>query len=273
MPELPEVETVRRGLDSALRGAAIKNVLLRRADLRVAFPKDFAKTLAGRTIRQIDRRAKYLLFHLDSGDVVIAHLGMSGQFLIRLGKPKTFSKHDHVAIELADGRYLLFNDTRRFGLMTLTTDKKMESHPLLSSLGPEPLSSAFSPEYLKAKLAARRSPVKPALMDQQLVVGVGNIYASEALYEAGINPKASAMKTAKHADKLVKSIHKVLKAAIASGGSSLKDFINTEGEAGYFQHQFKVYGRESEPCHQCDTPIRSLRQAGRSTFFCPHCQK
>lgn len=273
MPELPEVETVRRGLDNALRGAVIKNVQLRRKDLRSAFPKGFASALTGRTIRSVERRAKYLLFRLDSEAVVIAHLGMTGRFLISFTKPKSFSAHDHLVIRLADGRTLIFNDARRFGLMTLASAAQIKKHPLLVRLGPEPFSHEFSSVYLKDKLSTRHSAIKPALMDQQLVVGVGNIYASEALFQAGISPKRRASHVAPKAARLVKAIHKVLQAAIASGGSSLRDFVSVSGEEGYFQHTFYVYGRAGKPCLKCHTPIRTLRQSGRSTFFCPKCQK
>jgi formamidopyrimidine-DNA glycosylase len=273
MPELPEVETVRRGLDHALAGAVIENVQLRRKNLRTAFPPRFAETLTGRQIKSVERRAKYLVFRLDSEDVVIAHLGMSGRFLINLTEPKKFSAHDHLIIRLEDGRTLVFNDARRFGLMTITNSKKVSTHPLFARLGPEPFEQEFSTSYLKDKLAARRSPIKPVLMDQHLVVGVGNIYASEALFDAGVNPKRMACDVADKASALVKSIHKVLSAAISSGGSSLRDFMGVDGNAGYFQHKFFVYDREGKPCLTCRTPIKMIRQSGRSTFFCPKCQK
>lgn len=273
MPELPEVETVRRGLDNALSGAVISRVELRRKDLRTAFPRNFSKALAGRAIRAVERRAKYLLFRLDSEDIVIAHLGMSGRFLISLTRPKHFSKHDHLVIELSDGRFLIFNDARRFGLVTLTNRSAIKKHPLLNRLGPEPLSEDFSVGYLREKLRARRSPVKTALMDQRLVVGIGNIYASEALFNAGIDPRKPAVDAAGKAPALLKSIHKVLEAAIESGGSSLRDFVTISGKEGYFQHRFQVYGRAGKPCFICRAPIRVIRQSGRSTFFCPRCQK
>lgn len=273
MPELPEVETVRRGLDTALAGACIESVLQRRKDLRAAFPRGFAKTLTGRTIRSIERRAKYLLFRLDGNQVMIAHLGMSGRFLINFSKPKYFGKHDHLIIKLSDGRTLIFNDPRRFGLMTLTGADTIRKHALLKHLGPEPLGPGFSAGYLKKKLAGRRAPVKTALMDQELVVGVGNIYASEALFDAGIDPRKPAADAAGKAAALVISIRKVLEAAIASGGSSLRDYKQVSGELGTFQHRFHVYGRDEKPCRKCRTLIRVIRQAGRSTFFCPRCQK
>jgi formamidopyrimidine-DNA glycosylase len=273
MPELPEVETVRTGLESALAGAKITKLLLRRADLRIPFPEDLSKKLAGRTITSIARRAKYLVFTFDSNDVLIAHLGMSGRFSVVKKAPEKFSAHDHAAFYLADGRCLLYNDARRFGLMTLCKKTQLAAHPLFAHLGPEPLEKAFSSAYLKGQLAARRAPVKTTIMDQAVVVGVGNIYASEALFLAKIHPQTPACEAAKHASSLVKTIRSVLLAAIDSGGSSLRDFVHVSGEAGYFQHRFNVYGRGGEPCFACDSPLQSIRQAGRSTFFCPGCQK
>ncbi|MDE3060532.1 MAG: bifunctional DNA-formamidopyrimidine glycosylase/DNA-(apurinic or apyrimidinic site) lyase [Pseudomonadota bacterium] len=272
MPELPEVETVRTGLEQAIKGAAIRKVTLRRGDLRVPFPKGLAEALAGRRIASIGRRAKYLLFYLDSGDALIVHLGMTGRFLVEK-KPPVLGKHDHVVFSLADGRWLIFNDARRFGLMTLAKKSDLEAHPLLAGLGPEPFDRGFSPKYLENALAARKGPVKPVLMDQQLVVGVGNIYASEALFRAGIDPRQPAHKAAGKAKEIVAAIRQVLKDAIASGGSSLRDFLHITGYSGDFQHRFQVYGRKGKPCFACLTPIRMLRQAGRSTFFCPKCQK
>jgi len=273
MPELPEVETVCRGLEAALKGAVIKNVTLRRKDLRVPFPKGFAETLAGRRIQKIERRAKYLLFRFDSDDVLIAHLGMSGRFSVEKKAPKAFATHDHVVMTLTDGRVAIYNDARRFGLMLLAKKASLAAHPLLAGLGPEPLSEDFSPAYLKAKLAGRKGPVKPVLMDQALVVGVGNIYASEALFLVGLDPRTPAVKAALKADALVEAIRKVLGDAIASGGSSLRDFLHVSGEAGYFQHRFNVYGRGGKACFSCHKPIETLRQAGRSSFWCPRCQR
>lgn len=273
MPELPEVETVRSGLEQAINGAQIKTVLLRRKNLRVPFPVGFAGALEGRVIQSIGRRAKYLLLYLDSGEVVIAHLGMSGRFTVLPKKPTSFNKHDHFVAGLADGRYLIFNDARRFGLMTLTPQSKLNQHKLLRHLGPEPLSEDFSAEYLARVLKTRKIAIKPALMDQELVVGVGNIYASEALFDAGIDPRKPASQAAKDAEKIVLAIRKVLKAALASGGSSLRDFIDITGGSGYFQHEFKVYDREGKSCHACGSNIQAIRQAGRSSFFCPACQK
>ncbi len=273
MPELPEVETVRRGLEKAISGARIVKVTLRRAGLRIPFPENLPRQLAGRTIVSVGRRAKYLLFSLDSGDVLVAHLGMSGKFILLADKPETWGKHDHVVMALADGRWLVFNDARRFGLMTLARGDELEKLSFFTGMGPEPFSGQFSPEYLKSKLSARSMPVKPALMDQALVVGVGNIYASEALYLAGIHPRTPAKKAAKHAAVLVQTVCRVLDDAIRSGGSSLRDFVQLSGEEGHFQHRFNVYGRAGKPCPRCAEPIKTLRQAGRSTFFCPGCQR
>jgi formamidopyrimidine-DNA glycosylase len=272
MPELPEVETVRRALEQSVQGAIIGNVMLRRKDLRVPFPPGFAKALCGQRIASVRRRAKYLLLELENGQVWLAHLGMSGRFSV--GAPaKEHDRHDHVVVQLQDGRELIYNDARRFGLMAICPRDALAQHPLLAGLGPEPLDDAFSPAYLEAALLRRSGPVKPALMDQALVVGVGNIYASEALFLAGIHPQASARDAAAHAPALVRHIRHVLQAAIASGGSSLRDFFQLSGETGYFQHQFQVYGRQGKPCFSCKSAIETLRQAGRSSFFCPHCQK
>lgn len=273
MPELPEVETVRRGLEEALKGAAIRKVTLRRGDLRVPFSKGMAEALAGRRIEDIRRRAKYLLFDLDSDDALIVHLGMTGRFLLEKGEPGALKAHDHAVFELQDGRTLVFNDARRFGLMQLAKKDALEQHPLFKGLGPEPFGKEFSPKYLQKALEKRKSPIKPVLMDQALVVGVGNIYASEALFAAGIDPRKPACKTAGKAAEMTAAIRQVLKDAIASGGSSLRDFLHVTGYAGDYQHRFQVYGRKGKPCFSCGAPIRSLRQAGRSTFFCPHCQK
>lgn len=272
MPELPEVETVRRGLGGALPGVVIKSVKLRRAGLRVPFPKGFAAALAGRRIVSIGRRAKYLLFHLDSGDVLIGHLGMSGRFSLLAAPPEKFAAHDHAVFYLNDGRCLIYNDARRFGLMTLAKEKTLASHRLLAALGPEPLGKDFSAAYLKKALLQRKGPVKPVLMDQSLVVGVGNIYASEALFIAGVSPFCLAAQAAEKTPALVSAIRRVLREAIASGGSSLRDFVQLSGETGYFQHCFQVYGREGQPCLSCRAPIQAVRQAGRTTFFCPSCQ-
>lgn len=273
MPELPEVETVRTGLEGAIVGASIEKVVLRRADLRQPFPEHMPKTLAGRRFERIERRAKYLLFYTDGPDVLIAHLGMTGRFSVERKAPKQFEAHDHVVMHLKDGRCMIYNDARRFGVMTLAKADVLDQHPLLAALGPEPLEKAFSAVYLKAQLSARKTPVKVAIMDQALVVGVGNIYASEALFLAGIDPRTPAFEAAPKAAPLVTSIRQVLQAAITSGGSSLRDFVQVSGDSGYFQHHFQVYDRTGEPCMSCGNPIQSIRQGGRSTFFCSSCQK
>lgn len=270
MPELPEVETVRTGLDGALRGAKIRKVVLRRGDLRTAFADGFAESVAGAVIVGVRRRAKYLLFMLDNGLAIVSHLGMTGRFSVVEKAPKSYGKHDHVVWELADKRVVVFNDARRFGMMGLAEDES--SYPAFATLGPEPLEKEFSAKYLKAALAKKKIAVKVALMEQKLVVGVGNIYASEALFLCHIDPRRMACDVAGLSAAMVKAIRVVLKEAIASGGSSLRDFVHVSGESGYFQHRFNVYGRKGKPCYICGAPIETLRQAGRSTFFCPHCQ-
>lgn len=272
MPELPEVETVRCGLEMAVKNTVIERVKLRRKDLRIPFPPDFASVVEGKKIGAVRRRAKYLLFDLGKDDILIAHLGMTGRFSVETAMPAAFSAHDHVVMELNDGRVMIYNDARRFGLMTLARRSEIDAHPLLANLGPEPLDKAFSTPYLKQELLKRNAPIKSTIMDQQLVVGVGNIYASEALYLVGIDPHRPAKSVANRSSDLIKAIRKVLNDAITSGGSSLRDFVQVSGESGYFQHQFNVYGRLEKPCFKCHTPIRSTRMSGRSTFFCPQCQ-
>jgi len=272
VPELPEVETVVRGLSQAVVGSTISRVSLHRKDIRFPFPKGFAKLLAGKRIVSVLRRAKYILITLDSGDTVIAHLGMSGRFSVVKKAPKAYETHDHVVWHLADGRELIYNDARRFGFMLLAKAHELHLHPMLAKLGPEPLEKGFSTAYLRAQLAKRRGPIKPVLMNQELVVGVGNIYASEALHMAGIHPESESHKASAKAALLIKCIREVLSAAIRSGGSSLRDFVQLSGQSGYFQHCFHVYDRAGEPCTTCKTAIVAIRQAGRSTFFCPKCQ-
>jgi len=240
--------------------------------LRVPFPEGFARAIEGAGIVSIQRRAKYLLFMLDCKLVVIAHLGMTGRFSVVAKKPRAYATHDHVVWELADGRTVIYNDARRFGVMTMAHLDALYTHPTLADMGPEPLEKAFSAAYLKQALLKRKIPIKVAQMDQKLVGGVGNIYASEALFLSHIDPRASAMDVANQSAVMVTSIRKVLRDAIASGGSSLRDFLHVSGESGHFQHSFNVYGRAGKPCFSCGTAIQTLRQAGRSTFFCPHCQ-
>ena len=245
---------------------------MRRHDLRSAIPKNFAKAITGCVIREVRRRAKYLLIDLDSGKILLSHLGMSGSFVVveKAGyAPRT---HDHVLIELKNNRLMVFNDPRRFGVVDLISADEEASHPLLKNLGPEPLNKEFSAAYLAKQLAKRKGPIKPVLMDQKLVVGVGNIYASEALHMSHISPFFPAHKLADKAPELIDAIRTTLKAAINSGGSTLRDYVGVQNEGGYFQHEFKVYGRDSEPCFRCHTTIETVVQAGRSTYWCPQCQ-
>ena len=281
MPELPEVETVMRGMDAALRGRRIAHVDVRRKDLRVPFPKDLAKNLTGRTLAQFSRRAKYVLARLDDGQVLVIHLGMSGR--VQLVGPQeefTAGKHDHLVVTMQDGRRFALNDARRFGVVLLLPEDKMDSHASFKGLGPEPLGNGFDAAYLEEALAGRKTAVKVAIMDQRIVVGVGNIYACEALYQAGIDPRRAAGKiTRAELDRLVPAIRDVLDRAIAAGGSTLRDYKQADGELGYFQHEFKVYGREGEGCPArgcaCKKAggIERIVQGGRSTFFCPVRQK
>lgn len=277
MPELPEVETIVRGLRPQLVGRRLVRVIARRPDLRIPLPPQFAGRLRGRRVESLRRRAKYILAGLDDGAVLIAHLGMSGQWLARrcedAGQP---GAHDHVEFETDDGMLLTYRDPRRFGLMTLTRENELGEHPLLASLGLEPLGNEFNGPALSAALAGRRTPVKAALLDQRVVAGIGNIYACEALYRAGISPRRMAASVpGVRAERLAAAIRSVLAEAIEAGGSSLRDYVQSSGELGYFQHFFQVYGREGEPCPGCDcgAAIRRIVQSGRSTFFCGHRQR
>jgi len=283
MPELPEVETVRRGLEPAMAGKIVNAVTLRRAGLRVPFPHDLENILKKRPVLRITRRAKYLLIHIGGGheDVLIVHLGMSGQMSV-ITKIKAYEpkKHDHMILTLNDGMGVVFNDARRFGMVMLSPAANLEAHPAFCDIGPEPLGNEFNGPVLRERLKGKITPIKLALLDQHIVAGVGNIYASEALYEAGISPlrKAGEVPAVK-TDALASAIQNVLNRAIASGGSSLKDFIRTDGQPGYFQHSFAVYDRAGEACPRCHaggkkkSVIQKIVQSGRSTYFCPHCQK
>ncbi len=274
MPELPEVETVCRGLAAHLVKARVAHVLVRRRDLRVPVPTHLEKAISGKTLARIARRAKYILFHFDDGQVLITHLGMSGRMVLGTSAPKRYQKHDHVIIGWADGHILIFNDARRFGLMVLTTESALAAHPLLKDLGPEPLAKEWNGAHLYETLHASQAPVKSVIMDQRKLVGVGNIYACEALFRAAIHPARAASKVKENeADRLAIAIRQVLEEAIISGGSTLRDYVRSSGDAGYFQHHFKVYGRHKLACFTCKTPIAMTRQAGRSTFFCKVCQK
>ncbi len=276
MPELPEVETVRRGLEPVLEGVRLADVQLFRGDLRFPLPEDMASRLQGRSVIGIDRRAKYLLFRM-SGDLVwLSHLGMSGRYRVFEADAPPREAHDHMEIVTDHGVTIRYNDPRRFGIMDLIDAGRVLDHKLLAGLGPEPLSNAFDGAALADGLGEKRSAIKVALLDQRVVAGVGNIYASEALFRARISPKRTA-RTVKRgrADRLAQAVREVLTDAIAAGGSSLRDHRQTSGELGYFQHRFKVYGRAEAPCPRCGDgyPIRHLMQGGRATFYCPNCQR
>lgn len=276
MPELPEVETVRRGLAAVLEGRVLTRVEIRRADLRLPFPEGFVERLTGRRVLAVGRRAKYLLMEMDSGLSLVGHLGMSGRILITRGRNTPPGAHDHVEFETGDGTVVTFCDPRRFGLMDLCATAALAAHPLLRDLGPEPLDDAFTGVALAAALAGKRTPIKAALLDQKVVAGVGNIYASEALFRAGLSPRRLAASVAGgRAERLAAAIKAVLTEAIASGGSSLRDHIQPSGELGYFQHNFAVYDREGRPCPGCDCgqSVRRLIQSGRSTFYCAKRQR
>ena len=293
MPELPEVETVRRGLQPVMEGAKIVRAEARRKDLRFPFQHDFVARLQGQTVIGLGRRAKYLLADLGSGDVLLMHLGMSGSFRIhKLDDKETPGQfhharakngaHDHVVFHMSSGADIVFNDPRRFGYMKVIAREALEQEPLLKGLGPEPLGNEFDAALLARACAGKTTSLKAALLDQRVVAGLGNIYVCEALFRAHLSPKrkAATLATKKseptdHARRLVAAIHDVLNQAIKAGGSSLRDHRQTSGELGYFQHSFQVYDREGEPCHSpgCDGIVRRFTQNGRSTFWCPKCQK
>ncbi|MBN8531774.1 MAG: bifunctional DNA-formamidopyrimidine glycosylase/DNA-(apurinic or apyrimidinic site) lyase [Alphaproteobacteria bacterium] len=271
MPELPEVETLRAELDVALRHAVIDEVVLRRNDLRFPMPKHLPQVMRGQAVRCVARRAKYLLIEGER-EAMLAHLGMSGKMVVHEQMPKTFGKHDHVVFSFRDGRALVFTDPRRFGMLDLLP--KQGVHKLLAGIGPEPLESGFDAVYLSKALEKRRGPIKTVIMDQRLVAGVGNIYASEALFLARISPSREAGSlTKKEATALLEAIQAVLRAAIASGGSTLRDYVRSGGEKGWFQHEFKVYDREGEACVHCGEALRHAVMGGRATYYCETCQR
>ena len=278
MPELPEVETVCRGLAPVLVGQVLTRVEQRRADLRIPFPENFVGRLEGRRVLGVRRRAKYILAELDNGEVLVMHLGMSGRFDIALpsGRQTLRGPHDHVTFHTASGAEITYCDPRRFGLMTLVGDGGLESHRLFCGMGPEPLGNAFNGAVLSAAVWGKSAPIKTVLLDQKVVAGLGNIYVCEALYRARLSPRRRASSVAgKRAERLVAVIRDVLGEAIEAGGSTLRDYAQVDGELGYFQHSFSVYGREGEPCRTegCGDSIRRLAQGGRSTFYCPTCQR
>jgi formamidopyrimidine-DNA glycosylase len=283
LPELPEVETVRRGLIPAMEGQRIVEARANRLDLRWPLPERFAERLTGARVLRLGRRSKYLLVDLDSGETLLIHLGMSGRMLVSglmLGAfhhdHPTPEKHDHVVIDLEGGARVTFNDARRFGAMDLMPTDSAGQHWLLRDLGPEPLGNGFDEVWLTARLKGRRSPIKTALLDQKLVAGLGNIYVSEALHRAGVSPLRQAGRIApRRIAALVPAIRAVLGEAIAAGGSSLRDHRQASGELGYFQHAFRVYDREGAACPKpgCSGTIRRAVQSGRSSFWCPICQR
>jgi formamidopyrimidine-DNA glycosylase len=279
MPELPEVETVRRGLVPRLVGHRIVRLTQRRKDLRVPLPARFAAKVEGRTVQAIDRRAKYLLLRLDDGHTLIVHLGMSGRMTLHDASSAAehpFERHDHVVFDMDDGWQVRFNDARRFGLMLLVPTEAVEKHKAFKGLGPEPLDRSFDGGALAARLKGRRTPIKAALLDQKTLVGVGNIYACEALYMSGISPRRSAHTVqGDRADRLARAIKNVLLRSIDDGGSTLRDHVQPGGELGYFQTRFKVYDRAGTVCptRDCGRIVKRLVQGGRSTFYCARCQR
>ncbi|MHB2167488.1 bifunctional DNA-formamidopyrimidine glycosylase/DNA-(apurinic or apyrimidinic site) lyase [Alsobacter sp. R-9] len=293
MPELPEVETVRRGLAPAMVDARLERVEQRRADLRFPFPDGFAARLQGRTIMALGRRAKYLLADLDDGEVLVMHLGMTGRFTVALPegdvRPGEFhheagglAAHDHVVFHLSNGARVTYNDARRFGFMTLVRRSALEEHPLFRGIGVEPLGNALDGELLARLFAGKAAPLKAALLDQRLIAGLGNIYVSEALHRAGLSPRRAAGTLTRRdgsptagATRLAAAIRAVLEEAVAAGGSTLRDYAHTDGSLGYFQHAFRVYDREGQPCPTpgCGGVVRRTVQSGRSTFYCGVCQR
>ncbi|WP_417450590.1 bifunctional DNA-formamidopyrimidine glycosylase/DNA-(apurinic or apyrimidinic site) lyase [Kordiimonas sp.] len=278
MPELPEVETVRRGLSPALEGATIAVATARVSKLRFPIPEDFSARLTGNRIERLTRRSKYILMECADGLMVILHLGMSGRVTIHKadGLPVAPAKHDHVELKTADGTHVIYNDARRFGLILFSDRETIADHPLIRDIGPEPLGNEFNVDVLNAGLMRRKSSIKAALLDQKLVAGLGNIYVCEALWRAGIHPSRQALSVAGDgAARLVPIIRDVLTEAIAAGGSTLKDYVQASGELGYFQHSFKAYGREGEACStpDCGGTIERIVQQGRSSFFCSTCQE
>jgi formamidopyrimidine-DNA glycosylase len=276
MPELPEVETVRRGLARRVLDRPITEVVVRRPDLRIPLPRDLRQRLVGRRIARLSRRAKYLCAHLDDGAVMILHLGMSGRLVVHDAPPEALETHEHVRILFKGGTTLSFTDHRRFGLIALTDEASLAAHRFFQHLGPEPLDRGFTGGVLANRLDGKATPIKAALLDQTVVAGLGNIYVCEALFHAGLSPTrlARTVKGAR-ADALVRAIKVVLEQALAAGGSSLRDYVQASGELGFFQNAFAVYDREGQPCPGCDCGrgVRRIVQSNRSTFYCAKRQR
>jgi formamidopyrimidine-DNA glycosylase len=269
MPELPEVETTVRGLERVLKGRRIARVEARRGDLRRAFPEDLGQRLTGARVTGLGRRAKYGLIHTDRGDALVFHLGMSGSWRV---DPSELEKHDHLVIDTDEGRRVVLNDPRRFGSVDLVPSAELEDWPAFRALGPEP-TGVVTGQWLREKFAGRSAPVKAMLMDQRIIAGLGNIYACEALYRARIDPRKAAGRVSRaRLDALAEAIPAVLDEAIAAGGSTLRNFASPDGELGYFPARFQVYDREGKPCG-CGGTVKRIVQGGRSTFFCPKCQR
>jgi formamidopyrimidine-DNA glycosylase len=279
MPELPEVETVMRGLRERLEGRIIVRAIAYRPDLRWPLPEGLQTRLTGARVNGFRRRGKYILMRLDSGDSVLLHLGMSGRMVLTPLRPNQPTPHEHLVLETDDGWRLGFVDPRRFGSVDLVPTREEDTHRLLADLGPEPLDPAFSPARLAAALSGKRTPIKAALLDQKVVAGLGNIYVCEALFRARLSPLRSAHTIpGTRAARLVPAIKETLLEAVAAGGSSLRDYVQPDGELGYFQHAWKVYARESEACERCPgrpacPGIRRITQSARSTFYCPRTQR
>ena len=279
MPELPEVETVMRGLQSRLEGRRIVSAVAHRPDLRWKLPLDLAQRLTGARVIGFRRRGKYILMRLEGGSTVLLHLGMSGRMVLTPVRPNQPVLHEHLVLETDDGWRVGFVDPRRFGSVDLVPTAHEEQHRLLAELGPEPLEPAFTVASLSASLSGKRTPIKAALLDQKVVAGLGNIYVCEALFRAKLSPLRSAHSVpGARAARLVPAIQDTLREAIAAGGSSLRDYVQPDGELGYFQHAWKVYGHEGEPCERCPgkpacVGVRRITQSGRSTFYCPRTQR
>lgn len=281
MPELPEVETVRRGLTPAMQGQRIERLEVNRPDLRFPFPDQFRARVEGATITHMGRRAKFLVTELSTGEALIMHLGMSGRFTVNESPtaefhiyPGTNPAHDHVVFHMQGGATVTYNDPRRFGFMELWPLDDLDAYPRIKHLGPEPLSNHFNAAYLDDQLRGKATPIKSALLDQAVIAGLGNIYVCEALFRSGISPRRKAQSVAgKRSGRLAPAINDVIAEAIEAGGSSISDFASASGELGYFQKHFSVYDREGQPCDTCEAPIKRIVQSGRSSFFCGQCQR